>query len=73
MIWDIVRDVSGESLEVCVFVVLMMSLVEALNLGADTPFFKKFRKSGIGQVGLGGSDRCHSGLCGRLCRDFPVQ
>lgn len=53
MIWDIVRDVSGESLEVCVFVVLMMSLVEALNLGADTPFFKKFRKSGIGQVGLG--------------------
>lgn len=53
MIWEILKDVLGESLEVCAFVMVMMSLVEALNLGADTPFFKAFRKNRIGQVGLG--------------------
>lgn len=53
MSWNMFADVLKESLEVCMLVMLMMSLVEALDLEHNSSFRKVFRKSRIGQVGLG--------------------
>lgn len=53
MSWNVFMDVLKESLEVCMLVMLMMSLVEALDLGHNSSFHKVFRKSRVGQVGLG--------------------
>ena len=42
-----------ESLKVCAFVGVMMTLIEALNLESHGRIFRAVRKSRIGQVGLG--------------------
>lgn len=42
-----------ESLKVCAFVGVMMTLIEALNLESHGSVFRAVRKSRVGQVGLG--------------------
>ena len=50
---DIIFEAFGESLEVCIFVMLMMSIIEALNIESHGRIFNRIRSSKVGRVGLG--------------------
>ncbi len=53
MIVQIVPDVLKDSLEVCAFVTVMMTLIEALNMESHGGIFRKVKGSRAGQVAIG--------------------
>lgn len=52
MSWHSILEVLVESLEVCMFVMLMMTIIELLNLESHGGILRRLRGNRIGQVGL---------------------
>ena len=48
-----ILEVLGETLEVCAFVMVMMTIIEALNLESHGRIFRSLRSHRVGQVALG--------------------
>lgn len=48
-----ILEVLGETLEVCAFVMVMMTIIEALNLESHGRIFRSLRSHRVGQIALG--------------------